>query len=331
MCAWAMRFLEDRITRIWSVLEDKSAYMGTALIGVVLLLVGYTIKPYPYKVKNRLMVKMLWVKGKAERIAAYTSKIFSKIPIVNAMKKEIKINLQLFLVKDDVIELISDGLALGIIVVGLAIYCFLNYVGQFWYVKVLVFAISIFIPYYILLFLFELKKYYLNRQIPHMIDEFRSAFINNGRIRSAFIECSKYIDKGLGKMLVAAADSPNMVVKLKKIQDKLNNMWFNLFLISIVEYKDKGGELAGQLYKISRTIGRSIGIEKKKNKRLILYEGFVVSAAVLSIPTIMWVNSTITGNTPPASVADVASNITISRILISSLISLVIIHVLRKF
>ena len=245
----------------------------------------------------------------------HTSKIFSKIPIVNAMKKEIKINLQLFLVKDDVIELISDGLALGIIVVGLAIYCFLNYVGQFWYVKVLVFAISIFIPYYILLFLFELKKYYLNRQIPHMIDEFRSAFINNGRIRSAFIECSKYIDKGLGKMLVAAADSPNMVVKLKKIQDKLNNMWFNLFLISIVEYKDKGGGIRGQLYKISRTIGRSIGIEKK-NKRLILYEGFVVSAAVLSIPTIMWVNSTITGNTLRLSCGCGLKHLTISRILI---------------
>ena len=84
-----------------------------------------------------------------------------------------------------------------------------------------------------------------------------------------------------------------------------------------------------QLYKLNKTMTRYSNMEKKKNKRLIWYEMFAVASSVFSIPAIFWLNSMVLGS-DSSMVIDAQSNIIISQIIGFSILSLVIIRILRK-
>jgi len=162
-----------------------------------------------------------------------------------------------------------------------------------------------------------------------MIDEFRSAFIKHKKVKPALKECSLYIDKSLGRIISRAADSTFIEASLTNLRDKFNNVWFNIFVVLILNFKENGGELVDQLYKLNKTMTRYTNVEKKKNKRLIWYELFAVASSVVSIPAIFWLNSMVLGS-DSSMVIDAQSNIIISQIIGFSILSLVIIRILRK-
>ena len=73
--------------------------------------------------------------------------------------------------------------------------------GQLWYVKILLILMGLILPYYITTLLLDLYKYYISKQIPKMIDEFRSAFIKHNKVKPALKECSLYIDRSMGRII----------------------------------------------------------------------------------------------------------------------------------
>ncbi len=96
-----------------------------------------------------------------------------------------------------------------------------------------------------------------------------------------------------------------------------------------MNYKSNGGEIIDQLYKLNKTMTRSNNVEKKKNKRLIWYEVFAVAAALVSIPAVFYINSAILGGNTGV-IIDGKSNIIISRIIAYSMLSLIIVRILRR-
>jgi hypothetical protein len=101
-----------------------------------------------------------------------------------------------------------------------------------------------------------------------------------------------------------------------------------LSLVLILNFKENGGELTDQLYRLNRTMTRYNSIERKKSRRLIWYEVFAVSAVFLSIPAIFWMNEIILGK--GSIIVDARTNMMISQVMAFSTLSLVIVRVLRK-
>jgi hypothetical protein len=108
----------------------------------------------------------------------------------------------------------------------------------------------------------------------------------------------------------------------------MNNTWLNIFVTLIKNHKTAGGDLIEQLYHLKATISRYNKIEKKKNKRLIGYEIFAVVAAVFSVPIVLWVNTAILGS--DITLIDTQANIIISRIILYSLVSLIVVRMVRR-
>jgi len=94
-----------------------------------------------------------------------------------------------------------------------------------------------------------------------------------------------------------------------------------------VNYRENGGELIAQLYKLNRSITRYNNIEKKKNKRLIWYEVFVIFASIFSLPAILLINKMILGINVGLYYDATAA---FTKVVIYSLLALVIVRVLRK-
>jgi hypothetical protein len=94
-----------------------------------------------------------------------------------------------------------------------------------------------------------------------------------------------------------------------------------------VNYRENGGELIAQLYKLNRSITRYNNIEKKKNKRLIWYEVFVIGASIFSLPAILLINKMILGINAGVYYDTTAA---FTKVVIYSLLALVIVRVMRK-
>jgi hypothetical protein len=245
------------------------------------------------------------------------------------IKNAIRGNLTLCFSTDVQIRALTSMACLALILASLVLLILMKDIGQLWYVKALLTGMCIILPYYVLALFFELYRYRLNRQVPRMIDEFRSAFVRHGKVKPALKECSLYIDKSLGKFLSKTADSPFIEEGLETLRNRLNNIWINMFVILLINYKENGGELIDQLYKLNKTMTRYGTIDKKKNRRLIWYEMFAVSAAVLSIPSILWMNSILLGRDAVVLI-DAQANMIIGRVIGFSLLSLLVIRILRR-
>lgn len=315
----------DILYKISDFLYNNLPYTITILAGLIMTFSGVLISVY-----NRQALKGLHDKGKLfdKKKLVFVDRIASMIPL-RFMRDSIRSNLSFSLLEEFNLNLISAIITITISWLTILLVILLKNIGQLWYVKILLIIISLVLPYYITTLLLDLYKYYISKQIPKMIDEFRSAFIKHNKVKPALKECSLYIDRSMGRIISRAADSTFIEDSLNTLRDKFNNVWFNIFVTLILNFKENGGELIDQLYRLNRTMTRYAGIEKKKNKRLIWYEMFAVASSVFSIPAIFWLNNIILGS-DGGMVIDARSNIIISQVMGFSILSLVIIRILRK-
>ena len=293
------------------------------ILGLIIFIIGTSINIYKrneiwlrsnFKIKfNLFETALLMITG---------------IPLLKQVRENLKANLSFMFIDEKSHENLSAILTAILVLLSSLNYLLIKDVGQLWYVKILLVAISIILPFYTLLMVIDLYRFFVNRHIPKLIDEFRSAFVRNKKVRQSLKECSAYINKNIGKIIADAADSTNTEEKLLFIRDKFKNIWFNMFVVLLVNYKENGGELIEQLYKLNTSMTTQINIEKKKNRRLIMYEVFAVGAALFSVPVVMMINELLIGEN--SGLADPAANLIISRVIIFSIVALVIIRVLRK-
>ncbi len=234
-----------------------------------------------------------------------------------------------FMPEDNVrLPAITGMLSILVLLTGTGLFRLLYRGGILWYVKLLLVTMSFFLPWHTLFLILDIYSYRIECQIPRLIDEFRSAFVKYGKIRPALLESCAYVDKSLGRIIYRASDDLYMEKSLQKLKTGFNNVWFNIFIILLSNYKQNGGELIEQLYKLNRTMTRYVNVERKRAKRLIWYEVFAVAVSAFSIPSIAWLNAKI------AVEADVAGdpriNFIMARLIIFSMFSLFTVRILRR-
>lgn len=300
-------------------------YVITVIAGLLSILAGLAI--------NLIHIPIFksW-KGKAALYLTATTRILDRITSffpLRWMKEDIKSSISITLLEKNTIMLISSLITLAISLISVLLVFLLQGIGQLWYVKILLTGMSIILPYYVATLFLDMYRYHISRAIPKLIDEFRSSFIRHKKIRPALKECSLYIDKGLGGIIARAADSTFIEKSLDTLKQRFDNVWFNIFVVLLLNFKESGGELIDQLYRLNRTMTRYNNIEKKKNNRLIWYEVFAVCASVFSIPAIFLLNGIILGS-DQGLLIDAKTNIIISQIIGFSVLSLVIIRILRR-
>jgi len=300
-------------------------YAAVVVAGLIIILVGL-ISDSPKFPESKVG------EGKA---ALYLTKVIHQLDKITTffplrwIKKDIKSSLTITLFEENTIGLISNIITLGIFLVSILLVLLLHKVGQLWYAKILLAGMGLILPYYLATLFFDIYRYHIGRTVPKLIDEFRSSFIRHNKIRLALKECSLYIDKGLGRIIARAADSTFIEQSLDTLKQKFDNVWFNIFVVLLLNFKENGGELIDQLYRLNRTMTRYNNIEKKKNNRLIWYEVFAVCASVFSIPAIFLINNLILGS-EQGLLIDAKTNMIICQVIGFSILSLVIIRVLRR-
>lgn len=314
--------------RILEVLYDNLLPIVSVITGLLLVLAGVAIRSSGRLIEFRFSYKRRRVELRNRGIYRILDRI-SSIPPFSLIAKSIRKELLLGISDEPTCIVISGAISIAVVVLGTILVLLLKDMGQLWYVKLLLCIMGLLIPYYIVTLLFDLYRYHVGRQIPRMIDEFRSAFIKHKKVRPALKECSMYIGRGLARIIAGTADSTFLEERLKLLAGRFSNVWFNIFVTLLLNYKENGGELIDQLYRLNRTMTRYSGIEKKKNKRLIWYEVFTVCASVVSIPAIFWLNNTILGG-DNGMVIDAGTNRMIARVMGYSMLSLIVIRILRR-
>ena len=210
---------------------------------------------------------------------------------------------------------------------GTLMYIPLNTIMELWYTKAATYLLCLMVPYYVFTLAADYMKYNLSLKIPVLIDGFRSSFMLHNRIKPALLDCSKNLDRSMRRIISQASDCSDLNEGLYKIRDRINNTWFNIFVLLLVNYRENGGELMAQLYKLNRTITRYNNIERKKNKRLIWYEIFTVAASILSLPAVILINKLILG----ANVGGIDNTTaTVAKLAVFSLMALLIVRILRR-
>jgi hypothetical protein len=294
-------------------------------LGAIAVICGSSIKVYKVQTFSTVNRKTAF---KHSKVTAALDSITSCFPL-SAIKSYLKASLSFCLLDDITLNLAASAIILLLFCLSISIALLLHPVGQLWYTKILLLGMSLLLPFYTTILLIDLYKYRINRQIPRLIDEFRSAFIKHGKIKPALKECGLHIDKGLGKIITRAADSAFLEDSLIMLRSRVKNIWLNIFVILLTNFKENGGELVDQLYRVNRTMTRYNNVERKRGKRLIWYEMFAVLSSIFSIPAVIWLNRAILGSSA-GSVTDAQSNVIISRIIVFSLVSLIAVRVLRK-
>lgn len=223
---------------------------------------------------------------------------------------------------------VTSLVSTAVLLSGLGLLKLLYRPETLWYVKLLVVAMSFFLPLYVTFLVLDIWKYHVEKQIPRFIDEFRSAFVKHRKIKPALLESCSYIDKSLGRIIYKAADGVFIEKSLEVLKERINNVWFNIFVILLSNYKQNGGILIDQLYRLNRTMSRYVNIEKKRSKRLIWYESFAVTISAFSIPSIIWLNGTIANNFETAANPDI--NFIMARLIFFTMICLLFVRILRR-
>ena len=299
-------------------------YIITLIIGFTVLLIGIIFTPFS---NSKLKTKKANLRKQHEYLGKILNKATSFIPM-KQIKKRMSDGLEVTLIDEKNLGLITSTLTIFLVIISLLFSGILFGMGQLWYSKIMLSTMGIVLPFYTATLLLDLYRHRITRQIPQLIDEFRSSFIRYNKIRSALKECSKYIDRRLGRIILRASDSVFLEENLNSLGHQFDNVWFNIFVVLVLNFKENGGQLIEQLYKLNRTMSRYNAIEEKKSKRLIWYEVFAIASAFLSIPAIFWMNSIILG--PESVVVDTKTNMMISQVMLFSAFSLIIVRVLRK-
>ncbi len=296
-----------------------------ALFGIIGIVIGISISTFDVgRINTQVKARIKSNTEKASKVLG----IITNIPGIKQIKRSIKKALSFNILEDYQLTIRADILTLSLIALSAIALTLLWKVGQLWYVKLLIIAISLFFPYYILTLILDMMKNKIQKQIPGLIDEFSSAFVNKPRVKDALIDTSKKLDKQFGKIIENIADSPYIEDGLVALRDKLDNTWLNIFVTLIINHKTSGGNLVEQLYHLKTTVARYNKIEKKKNKRLIGYEMFAVLTAVFGVPTCFWVNRAMFGN--DIILVDAEANMIIARLIVLCILSLVVIRAVRR-
>lgn len=299
-------------------------YVITLVTGLIVILAGILFTPFsPSKSKVKT--------ANTKKYLQYLGKTLNKATSFSPLKQirdRINDSLKIALLEEKNSSYIASALAIALVTIGLLLAAILFSMGQLWYSKIMLSVMGLVLPLYAATLLLDLYRHRITRQIPELIDEFRSSFIRHNKIRPALKECSRYIDRRLGRIILRASDSVFLEDNLNSLKQRFNDVWFNIFVVLIINFKENGGQLIDQLYKLNRTMTRYNAIEHKKSKRLIWYEVFAIAAAFLSIPAIFWMNSIILGS--ESTIVDTKTNMMISQVMLFSALSLIIVRVLRK-
>ncbi len=212
-------------------------------------------------------------------------------------------------------------------IIGLLLYCTIQAIMKLWYTKLAALALCFVVPYYTFTLVLDYLKYCIKQRIRSFIDSFRSSFVSHNRIKPALQECCSNCNKHLGRIMLRVSDSSDLNDSLGVVRDRINDTWFNIFVTLLINFRENGGELINQLYKLNKTITRYNNIEKKKNRRLIWYEFFALGASIFSLPVIMLINSMILGTNMKMYYSTAQAS---GKIAIYSLSALIIVRVLRR-
>lgn len=298
------------------------------LAGIVLTAVGLNYKSF--RVLQGLSVKKnRYIKRSRQRILTRLILYITGIPILKVFRNTIAGVLAVNSQTTEEAEIKSSYLVLAYIGISAFNIVILKDIGSLWYTKVLTVFICMFLPYYIITLVLDLMNEKINKQVPGFIDEFRGAFLNEGRVKPALLESANITGGSLGNLVKRAVMSTDTSLSLAFLKKNINNIWFGVFIQLLINYKNNGGQLVDQLYRLNKTMVLYNNLEKKKSKRLIWYEIFAVTAAFISIPAIYWVNYKILGSEGFIASAT-QSNVIVSKVIGLSAFSLVVIRILRR-
>ncbi len=304
-------------------LVKNRLYLCFILIGLALLTLGLYISIY----KNSHFKKSNNMSGNhVDKYIGILESLIRKTPL-RYLYKRLEKAIGYFMLQEGLQRRLVAIVTLIIPAAGFTMYFFLSDVLTLWYTKAATLAMCLMVPYYIFTLLIDYIKYKLRLKIPVLIDSFRSCFVTSNRIKPALLECSKNIDKSLGRIISRASDCSDLNKNLCKMRDRINDTWFSIFILLLLNYRENGGELIAQLYKLNRTITRYNNIEKKKNKRLIWYEVFAVGASIFSLPVILMLNKLILGSDGGVYYNTASS---FSKVAIFSLVALLAVRLLRR-
>ncbi len=318
-----MMELERVSNIIINLLNDYQPYIIMVLSGLLLLLGGIGTSVYKGALKES---KSGIKKAKLGRFVECVEIFTEKFPL-KYLSERIDKALG-YLILDNVTQRKLVAIfTIFVPIIGLLLYCTVETIMKLWYTKLAALALCIVVPYYTFTLALDYLKYSIKQRIPSFIDSFRSSFVSHNRIKPALQECCSNCNKHLGRIMLRVSDSSDLNDSLRAVRERINDTWFNIFVTLLINYRENGGELINQLYKLNKTVTRYNNIEKKKNRRLIWYEFFALGASIFSLPVIMLINRMILGtnmrmyyNTAQAS----------GKIAIYSLSALIIVRVLRR-
>lgn len=319
----APELLIQCLSQMQSSISDNKLYLTILLTGMLLILSGLYISEY--KIPGQIgRIKLLLTSH--IRCLKYLEAITDRYPF-KLLSDKIRCSISYFMLQEIVQRSVVSALTLILPSIGLLIYFILNRGLNLWYTRLVMLALCITLPYYMFSLLTDYIKYRLRLKIPLLIDSFRSSFMMHYRIKPALRECGKSIDRVLGRIIERVSDSSDINKSLNAVRDRIDDTWFNIFALLIINYRENGGELIAQLYKLNRSITRYNNIERKKNKRLIWYEVFAVLASIFSLPAIMLINKLILGADAGIYYDTTAVS---AKVILYSLLALTVVRVLRK-
>ncbi len=308
---------------LYSLINNYQPYIIIILSGLLLILTGIGISAYKGVLKeSKYRIK----RAKAGRFIECLEVITEIFPLKYVSKRLDKA--LGYLILDNITQRKLVAIfSILIPVAGLLIFCTIEAIMKLWYTRFVALALCFMVPYYTFTLALDYLRYSIKQRIPSFIDSFRSSFVSQNRIKPALQECCSNTNKHLARIMLRVSDSSDINDSLCAVRERINDTWFNIFVTLLINYRENGGELINQLYKLNKTITRYNIIEKKKNRRLIWYEFFTLGASIFSLPVIMLINRMILGanmrlyyNTAQAA----------GKIAIYSLSALIIVRVLRR-
>lgn len=309
--------------QIETIISSNKLYLAMLLIGVLLILLGMYISIYK-KVFSENRKKLTGISS--IKYLKYIELITNRFPF-KILSHRLDSAISYFMLEDIVQRSIVVIFTLSLPAVGILMYSVIKIVLNLWYTRLITLVLCIMLPYYIFTLAVDYMKYSLRLKIPLLIDSFRNSFMTHYRIKPALQDCCLNTDRSLGRIMRRVSDSRDLNESLCAIRDRIDDTWFNIFVLLLVNYRENGGELIAQLYKLNRSITRYNNIEKKKNKRLIWYEVFTISASIFSLPVILLINKMILGVNGGLYYDATAA---FAKVVVYSLAALLIVRVLRR-
>jgi hypothetical protein len=310
-------------SRLLNFTSENQIYIIVILTGILLILAGVGISAYAgLRTENGKKFKKITGTKYLQCFEFFTGRFPLKV-----LSSKLNHSLGYFILDDIVQRKIVAVFTLLLPVSGLIIYSFVDVALKLWYTRLVTLVLCIVVPYYTFTLVIDYMKYNLRQKIPSLIDSFRSSFVSHNRIKPALQECCLTVNRQLGRIILRVSDSSDLNKSLCAMRDRVNDTWFNIFVALLINYRENGGELINQLYKLNKTITRYNNVEKKKNRRLIWYEIFTLGASIFSLPAVMLINKIILGANIGLYDDAVES---FAKIVIYSLTALITVRILRR-